>query len=70
MKAIDGDDDGRALEAFEAGDGAVEDVVGGPQVLPVGVAVGVASLCVDGVPTFGCQESNVFGSQPSCSVRS
>ena len=48
VEAVDGDDHGWALEPFEAGHGAVEDVVGGPQVLPVGIAVGVASLGVDG----------------------
>ena len=42
VESVDSDHHGWALEALESGDGAIEDVVGGPQVLPVGVAVGVA----------------------------
>ena len=61
VESVHGDDYGGALEAFETGDRAVEDVVGGPQVLPVSVAVGVASLGVDGVATLGGQERNVLG---------
>ena len=67
VESIDGDHDGWALEAFEAGDGAVEDVVGGPQVLPVGVAVGVAAFGVDGVAAFGGQQGHVFG-EPAFAV--
>ena len=52
MEAVDGDDRRWPFEAFESGNGAVEDVVGGPEVLPVGVSVGIAAFSVDGVATW------------------
>ena len=61
VEYLHGDHYGRVLEAPEAGDGAVEDVVGGPQVLPVGVAVGVPLLRVDGVAALGGEQGYVFG---------
>lgn len=56
VESVHGDDDACALEAFEARHSAVEGVFGEPPVVLVGVAIGVTSLDVDGVPTRGSAE--------------
>lgn len=61
VESVNGHGSGWMLETFEAGDGAARKLVGGPQVLPVGVSVSIASLGMDGVPTFALEQSDVFG---------
>ena len=60
MVSVDRDHHGWALEAFESGDRAVEVFFGRPRLLPVGAAVGVASLGVDRLATLGDEWSDAF----------